>query len=1075
MHTPLRTFLVILFAFFSGLAVSQAPVAKTALKNALEEKNYNKADSLLQMQVESLFRTGPMDSLPGYIGYLGEIHENKFGKETAIQKINELVARIKSRTTDPMVLAESHTETADYLESLSMNDQAYKSIQQAYAYAEKIPGDNQARLGRLNSSMGTYAYRMGNMGLAEDHYRKALTSFTTTKNPNADSYYIVANNMGGIMWTASKMDSAIYFYNLALGILSKMPLTPINQYYRPAVLQNNMSALYNMQGRTTQAINALKSCIDNLRKYLSIKEDAPKRTGAVAFQFEATDNLAGIYRELGDYAQAYQLLQYSYEQKQKTNGSDRTGVYISQILLGQLFNSLREYNKAEEYLLKGLDSISRADGDFLFWQADASNYLALVNNNKGNISRATYYYEKADSLYQASLQGSYDNIYLEFLRNASEFYAKHGQLPRALAKANKAFNYVKQTQGTETLLAFYQMLNLSKIYLTAGNYQQALQFSKNGISIVERMAGRSNNLLDSIKTELEKPRAILLKTQAQYHLLPEKDVSSLTALLQELNEAAELLEKRKTIFYDAKDIALLVTDHTDLLNFIKTITLDLHRLTGDQAYTEKLVDLHESGMYTRIRSRLDKSDSIRFAHIPASVQQQEAELKAAMQAALRKGDPHGRSMTEYFRAVEAWQAFQETVKKQYPQYYKLRYESIFGSVDNIRQSIPAGTSLVRYLFVGNDLFAFVADKTSGQLVPLRAAGMENQIAIVGMQTATPAQTSDALHLLYKQLWAPLAPHIRHKKVIVIPDGILYALNFEILTPQKITSFDQLATHALIADHTISYHYSLLLVGQKHNVKELKDNFVAFAPGFLDEEKQRYRSSIKDSFELDQGYVSLLPQPVTIEFAAKASDMLGGEAYINDRSTAATFRNNAGRHRIIHIGTHAESNNLSPEFSRLIFSKGNRQHEQNSIFLHEIYNCDLSSELAVLTACESGKPGFQDGEGMISLAHAFNYAGSQSILTGLWKIDEQASAMLMERFYEYVVDGLDKDEALRKAKLDYLKNAKGRMLAPQYWAGLVLMGDTTPVQLEKKTSPLVWWIVGGVLLALLIIFLYKRKK
>ncbi len=71
------------------------------------------------------------------------------------------------------------------------------------------------------------------------------------------------------------------------------------------------------------------------------------------------------------------------------------------------------------------------------------------------------------------------------------------------------------------------------------------------------------------------------------------------------------------------------------------------------------------------------------------------------------------------------------------------------------------------------------------------------------------------------------------------------------------------------------------------------------------------------------------------------------------------------------------------------------------FFSIFYDCDLSSQLTVLTACESGKPGFKDGEGMISLAHAFNCAGSESILTGLWKIDEQTSAdnrrLLLQEF------------------------------------------------------------------------------
>ena len=209
----------------------------------------------------------------------------------------------------------------------------------------------------------------------------------------------------------------------------------------------------------------------------------------------------------------------------------------------------------------------------------------------------------------------------------------------------------------------------------------------------------------------------------------------------------------------------------------------------------------------------------------------------------------------------------------------------------------------------------------------------------------------------------------------------------------------------------------------------------------------------------------MPQPFSIDFASKTRRLLAGTAFVNEASTAANFRSRAGGNKIIHLGTHAESNNIAPEYSRLIFSKSATAEDDNSIFLHEIYNCNLNSELAVLTACESGKPGFQDGEGMISLAHAFNYAGSESILTGLWSIDEKSSTTLMEYFYSNLIEGMDKDEALRLAKIKYLQNTSGRMLAPQYWAGLVLMGDTSPIEIKKKGSATIWIITG---LAVLVI-------
>jgi CHAT domain-containing protein len=200
--------------------------------------------------------------------------------------------------------------------------------------------------------------------------------------------------------------------------------------------------------------------------------------------------------------------------------------------------------------------------------------------------------------------------------------------------------------------------------------------------------------------------------------------------------------------------------------------------------------------------------------------------------------------------------------------------------------------------------------------------------------------------------------------------------------------------------------------------------------------------------------------------------LNGNSYIYDRSTLSAFRQNAAMHKIIHIGTHAESNNLHPEFSRVIFAKDAlKKEENNSLYLFDIYNCELTSKLTVLTACETGRPGYHDGEGMISLAHAFNYAGSESIITGLWKIDEQASATLMDFFYENLLNGMEKDEALQQAKLQYLSKAGGRTLAPQYWAGLILMGDTSAIEIKKAGSSnwLIIMIVFVLIAAVYILF------
>ena len=202
----------------------------------------------------------------------------------------------------------------------------------------------------------------------------------------------------------------------------------------------------------------------------------------------------------------------------------------------------------------------------------------------------------------------------------------------------------------------------------------------------------------------------------------------------------------------------------------------------------------------------------------------------------------------------------------------------------------------------------------------------------------------------------------------------------------------------------------------------------------------------------------------------------GDHFTNTNATKQLFTKQASEHKIIHIGTHAESNNISPEFSRLLFAKPVSESasvEDNSLYAYEIYNCDLSSNLAILTACETGKPSYQSGEGMISLAHAFSYAGSESILTSLWKIDEQSSAIIVGYFYDNLKKGMSKPEALRQAKLRYLSTNEGRLLQPNYWAGLVLMGDTSPIKLDASGSWWVWAVAAAI--GLIIIWLLARKK
>lgn len=1042
------------------------------IEKAIADNKIDVARELTHRQIDSFYNKRLPDSINNYIFYAGKIAELKSNTHEGVKQVESLIQKIKTISAEPLTLRTAYIEAGEYYQFAGKNNLAYKANMEALNYGLKVKDIRKSELALSHNNLSTCAKRMGEVGLAQKHAHEALGYLLSDPKPDQETLYNAYNNMGSMMYYSSSYDSAEHYFNKALDALGKAPPGITNKYYRPAVIQNNLAGIYGVLGKTTEGIKAMKSCIASLKQFISSKESDAKKSSAVSFQFEATDNLGGIYKGIGDYKQAHDLLMFSYHQKQKQLGQDHPGVFISEVLLGQLYYAMKEYDKAVQFLNSSLSRISMADGSHLFWKADACYTLALIHDIKGEEKEAEPFYERADSLYESSLQGQYDNIYIEFLRNAALYYAQNKMPARAMAKANKGYNYIVKTEGRNSLPHFYQLLNFSEIYFAMGDYREAQAYGEKAVQVVNAVAAGSGTLLDSVLVEVKKPRAILLKEKSSYNLLATKDAAKLTAILNELKQALELLEKRKAVLSDPNDIGLMMADHTELIEFIKQITLDLYNLTNDEKYGEELISFHESSIYNRIRSRLDKSTA-QFASLPPDLAQKEKMLKAAMANALSGQGSHDQLMQRYIQSEENWNQFLNQLRTTNPRYYKMRYASIFRSLKEIQSGLPEKTTVVRYFFVGKQLLAFVVDREQKKMFRLNTNKLEENIVSLLKFSTDARQTGAMLHELYNQLWLPISKNVRYDKLVIIPDGILYKLNFEILTPTTINRLEELATGSLLAKHTISYQYSFFLIGQKDAASNMNSSYVAFVPGFSDEIKESYKRS-RDSLNYDNSYLSLLPQPFTVSLATKTQDLFGGNTYLYDESTLNSFKDNAGQHKIIYIGTHAEADNLNPEFSKLIFAKNTDSAEENNfLYLFDIYNCDLRSNLTVLTACETGVPGYQDGEGMISLAHAFNYAGSESMVTGLWKIDEKTSAVIMELFYENLAQGMEKDEALRKAKLDYLTKGGGRTLSPQYWSGLVLIGNVEAVEVGGRKWW--WWVMVGVVVVIGGIILWWRRK
>ena len=106
---------------------------------------------------------------------------------------------------------------------------------------------------------------------------------------------------------------------------------------------------------------------------------------------------------------------------------------------------------------------------------------------------------------------------------------------------------------------------------------------------------------------------------------------------------------------------------------------------------------------------------------------------------------------------------------------------------------------------------------------------------------------------------------------------------------------------------------------------------------------------------------------------------------------------------------------------------------------EVSRLDLTSiSLVTLSACETAL-GKVTGEGVFGLQRGFKKAGANSILMSLWKVDDEATCLLMTEFYKnWIGEGKSKHDALELAKQTVRSHKEKGWNDPKYWAAFILL-------------------------------------
>jgi len=478
----------------------------------------------------------------------------------------------------------------------------------------------------------------------------------------------------------------------------------------------------------------------------------------------------------------------------------------------------------------------------------------------------------------------------------------------------------------------------------------------------------------------------------------------------------------------------------------------------NQKWQNVLLSCIQASRGATIRANLNDRKAIRYAGVSDSLVQvgqqlkQQLQFSMAQQQALLPGTAEGKQLAlQQQQLLQHWEAYSQHIRERFPQYYQSLYAASFPDAQGLRQILGERQHMVLAFFhLDSTLLAVKADRDTLQAqwldLPRGWQDSLSRYRQVLQQAKSPGATAQLGHWLYQQLWQPLEIPPQ-QQVKILPDGPLCYLNFETLLtdlPQNPTEMRQWPW--LLRQHCVYYGFGFL--GQKTQAKSASGKVLGIAPGFQEELKSSYLQQLPPQSSPDSTFLQWLRTPWSLQFVAELPEKGWGESLTEDQATQPRLFAAASEAAVLHFGTHARMRNDQPLNSFLALYPLPEDPQSGYLYTHELYARQLRAQLAVLTACETGLGTFRQGEGVLSLAHAFRFAGCPSVVYSLWSIDDERSNVLAEAFYEALRAGKSSAEALQTAKLAYLEAVDEPTLAmPFYWGSLVLTGEDAPIDLE----------------------------
>ncbi len=308
----------------------------------------------------------------------------------------------------------------------------------------------------------------------------------------------------------------------------------------------------------------------------------------------------------------------------------------------------------------------------------------------------------------------------------------------------------------------------------------------------------------------------------------------------------------------------------------------------------------------------------------------------------------------------------------------------------------------------------------------------------------------------------LLSSIRDKKrILFVADGLFHRLPVSALPLESSTvESPRYVVHQFEIVHVPSLMVALEIRGRAEN--PLQDHLAFFGDTFYDEASESAfkgeavpEKDLQAHFPLSRPSEQVLRMPYGLEEVRNVSRHFDPERSLIATGPLANrnhlLSTDLSSYAVIHLSSHGLSNLDHPELSALLLSEfepGGRRLKRSRLRLFDLFRLQWPVELVVVSACESGK-GRLSLEGTAGMASGFLFAGAKRVVATLWKVDNQTTAILMDRFYfELVQSQKTPGEALREAKLSLIesgspskwRDSRSRWSSPRYWAAFVSIGD-----------------------------------